>query len=114
MASFGPPISDYEYSPVPLPPATASKENIGMESAYVGTSSVAPSLSEKPRDSTAQRPGWTSTYLHTATLLGFAIAFLVLLLAVIALSVVDAKQDGIANARSSEHYLWTYSPTAGM
>lgn len=81
---------------------------------HVNTNSVAPSLTEKSVDLATQRPGWTSTYLQRRTLLGFTIAFLCLLLSVIALAVVDAKQDGIANARSNEHYLWTYGPTAGI
>ena len=106
---------DFEYAPVPSSTATQeqSKGNTEPKHVLVNTNPVTPSLTEKHGDSALQRPGWTSTYLQNKTLLGFAIAFLCLLLAVIVLAVVDAKQDGIANAKSSEHYLWTYGPTAG-
>lgn len=106
---------DYEYSPVPLPTTIEeqSKGNVGSKTMHVATSS-SPSLTEKNGQVAAQRPGWTSTYLQHPSLLGFAFAFLCLLLAVIVLAIVDAKQDGIASAKSSEHYLWTYGPTAGM
>jgi hypothetical protein len=106
---------DFEYAPVPSSTATQEqgKSNTEAKHVLVNTNSVTPSLTEKNGESVTQRPGWTSTYLQNKTLLGFAIAFLCLLLAVIALAVVDAKQDGIANAKSSEHYLWTYGPTAG-
>ncbi|OSS50674.1 hypothetical protein B5807_04380 [Epicoccum nigrum] len=105
---------DFEYAPVPSSTATQEqgKSNTEAKHVLVNTNSVTPSLTEKNGESVTQRPGWTSTYLQNKTLLGFAIAFLCLLLAVIALAVVDAKQDGIANAKSSEHYLWTYGPTA--
>lgn len=111
----GPRSPDYEYHAVPLPTAAGeqSKSNVESKIVHVGTTSGTPSLTETTAQVPAQRPGWTSTYLQNATLLGFAFAFLCLLMAVIALAVVDAKQDGIANAKSSEHYLWTYGPTAG-
>ncbi|PVH95147.1 hypothetical protein DM02DRAFT_691295 [Periconia macrospinosa] len=57
-------------------------------------------------------PGWTPTYLRARTLIGFVIVYLLLLIGVIVLAVVDAKRNGITTARSSEHYLWTYGPTA--
>lgn len=110
-----PRTSDGECGPAPLPPATAerSKRAVVAKTAHIDTGSVAPSLNEKHQELAAQQPGWTSTYLQKTTLLGFAVIFFSLLLAVIALAVVDAKQDGIANAKSNEHYLWTYGPTAG-
>lgn len=111
----GPRSPDYEYSAVPLSTTAEEQTTASAESkiVLVGTTSVTPSLPENKTEVPSQRPGWTSTYLQNATLIGFAIVFLCLLLAVIALAVVDAKQDGIANAKSSEHYLWTYGPTAG-
>lgn len=107
---------EYEYAPVPLLPTTEeqNKGNVQSKNVLIGSTSVTPSLTEKDGQLPKQRPGWTSTYLQKATLLGFAFAFLCLLLAVIALAIVDAKRDGIATARSSEHYLWTYGPTAGI
>jgi hypothetical protein len=116
MASTTPRTPDYEYSPVPLPPETTQQDKGSNQPkhVYVGTSSGTSSLTEKPGGLSTERRGWTSTYLQNTTLLGFAITFVCLLLAVIALAVVDAKQNGIANAKSSEHYLWTYGPTAGM
>ena len=106
---------EFEYAPVPSSTTAQeqSKSNTEPKHVLVNTNSVTPSLTEKHGEPATQRPGWTSTYLHNKTLLGFAVAFLCLLLAVIVLAVVDAKQDGIANAKSSEHYLWTYGPTAG-
>lgn len=106
---------DYEYTPVPLPTAAQehSKGNVQVKNVHVGAASVNPSLDEKSAEIATQQPGWTSTYLRKTTLLGFSVVFLCLLLAVIALAVVDAKHNGIANAKSSEHYLWTYGPTAG-
>lgn len=113
MASTTP---DYEYSPVPLSPRTTQQgeRSNQSKSVHIDTSSITPSLTKKSGELSTERRGWTSTYLQNTTLLGFAITFLCLLLAVIALAVVDAKQNGIANAKSSEHYLWTYGPTAGM
>ena len=115
MASTGPQTSSHDYNPVTLPqtPTRQNTGNMKNKSVTVGTSSVDPSLAEVSQDSSTQQPGWTSSYLKKASLLGFAASFLALLLAVIVLAVVDAKQDRIANARSNEHYLWTYGPTAG-
>lgn len=115
MAPITPRTPDYEYSPLPLPPMTTQqgKGVVRTKTAHVDAGYVDPSLTEESQDPTLQQSGWTSTYLKKTTLLGFAVIFLCLLLGVIALAVVDAKQDGIANAKSSEHYLWTYGPTAG-
>ncbi|KAF3036351.1 hypothetical protein E8E12_007931 [Didymella heteroderae] len=114
MSSTGPPTSSYNYNPIPLLQATIQQdeEHVGTKFALVDTSSVNPSLNERSEDASTQRRGWTSSYLKNASLLAFAATFLSLLLAVIALAVVDVKQNGIANARSDEHYLWTYGPTA--
>lgn len=108
---------DCEYAPVPSSTAIQEQSESNAKSqhkhVHVNTDSVPSSLAEKHEELAEQRPGWTSTYLQRPALLGFAITFLCLLLAVITLAIVDAKQDGIANAKSSEHYLWTYGPTAG-
>lgn len=57
--------------------------------------------------------GWTPVYLHARTLIGFAVLYLGLLLATIALAVIDNKRDGISSADSKNYYLWTFGPTAG-
>ena len=106
---------DYVYTPVLFPTAVdeQGKDNTQAKTVRVGTTSTAPSLTTTSGKNATQQPGWTSTYLQKTTLLAFAIGFLCILLAVVALAVVDAKHDGIANAKSNEHYLWTYGPTAG-
>ncbi|KAJ8112986.1 hypothetical protein OPT61_g4777 [Boeremia exigua] len=101
---------NYEYSPV----EGQSDDKAGSKNVHVGTRSVTASLTEKSVQPTARPRGWTSAYLRRTTLLGFVVAFFCFLLVVIALAVVDAKQGGIANAKSNEHYLWTYGPTAAL
>jgi hypothetical protein len=114
MTSSGLACSSYDYSPVPLSPPATQRDltNAETKPTHFGTKLV--DLQEDSQDSTTQPPGWTSTYLRKPSLLSFAATFLTCLLAVIALAVVDATKDGIANGSSDEHYLWTYGPTAGM
>lgn len=77
------------------------------ENAHVSDDTVA-ALS-----STKNHTGWTPFYLRTTTLVGFIILYIVLLLMVVALAAADAKHNGISTAKNSEHYLWSFGPTAG-
>ncbi|KAK0625700.1 hypothetical protein DIS24_g10987, partial [Lasiodiplodia hormozganensis] len=55
---------------------------------------------------------WTPFYLQRTTLLGFALVYVVLLVALVVLGAFDQKNQGLATSKSSRHYLWTYGPTA--
>ncbi|KAK7534284.1 uncharacterized protein J3D65DRAFT_679225 [Phyllosticta citribraziliensis] len=57
-------------------------------------------------------PGWTPSFLQKKSILGFVACYLVLLLGLVVLAAVDTKKNGIATAKSTNHYLWTYGPTA--
>lgn len=98
-----------------IPPSTTDQPptNDERKKAHNRNASVAADSSEASLDAGTSRPGWAPFYLQTTTLIGFAALYLVLLLAIIVLAIADAERDGISTAKSSEHYLWTYGPTAG-
>lgn len=56
---------------------------------------------------------WTPFYLRRMTLLGFALVYVMLLVALVVLGAFDQRNQGLATSKSSRHYLWTYGPTAG-
>ena len=100
---------------LPLPSTTQqSPGNTETERKHIGNVPVATGSSDIPLELTNKYPGWTPFFLKTKTLVGFATFYFILLLAVVALAIVDAKYDGISTAKSSEHYLWTFGPTAGI
>ncbi|GME26528.1 hypothetical protein GTA08_BOTSDO12789 [Neofusicoccum parvum] len=80
------------------------------------TASAAPDSSRSSHDGSKIEndgaPGWTPLYLRATTLAAFVVCYLVLLVAIVALAIADAKNDGLAAAKSNQHYLWTYGPTA--
>ncbi|KAI0975144.1 hypothetical protein F4678DRAFT_419421 [Xylaria arbuscula] len=55
---------------------------------------------------------WRPVYLRRAVLLSFAALFILIAIAIGGLLAVSNKNNGIATANSTEHYLWTYGPTA--
>ncbi|GAW11362.1 hypothetical protein ANO14919_007060 [Xylariales sp. No.14919] len=78
-----------------------------------------PSESSVPRDVNA--PGtyankasltWRPFYLQRAVLLGFIFVFILLIVTIELLLAMSNRNSGIATGRSTEHYLWTYGPTA--
>ena len=58
--------------------------------------------------------GWTPVFLRKKPLIGLLSGFLLILLAIVALAVVDSKHAGVSSADSNIYYLWTYGTTAGM
>ncbi|KAI8950491.1 hypothetical protein F4801DRAFT_602226 [Xylaria longipes] len=55
---------------------------------------------------------WRPFYLRRVVLLGFAIVFILIIVTIESLVVISNKNNGIATGMSTEHYLWTYGPTA--
>ncbi|KAK7512389.1 uncharacterized protein IWZ02DRAFT_508759 [Phyllosticta citriasiana] len=57
-------------------------------------------------------PEWTPSFLQKKSILAFIACYLLLLLGLVILAIVDTKKNGITTAKSTNHYLWTYGPTA--
>ncbi|KAI0430131.1 hypothetical protein F5Y09DRAFT_308547 [Xylaria sp. FL1042] len=55
---------------------------------------------------------WRPVYLRRAVLLSFITLFVLIIVAIESLLFASNKNKGIATANSTEHYLWTYGPTA--
>ena len=55
---------------------------------------------------------WNPIWLHWMTLCGLVIIFIMLGLTVIILYVVSERNHGLSTQKSSNHYSWTYGPTA--
>ena len=55
---------------------------------------------------------WSSKWLHPATLIGFVVLFIALLLALALLFHYSNRDHGLSTQLSSNHYSWTYGPTA--
>lgn len=55
---------------------------------------------------------WTPFFLTRYTLFTFITFYLSIAAGLVALIIVDRNQQGLASARTSQHYLWTYGPTA--
>ncbi|KAK0749049.1 hypothetical protein B0T18DRAFT_427237 [Schizothecium vesticola] len=55
---------------------------------------------------------WRPFYLRRTVLACCAVAFALILVAVEALLAFSNKHQGIGNGNSSQHYLWTFGPTA--
>ncbi|KAK8107996.1 uncharacterized protein PG998_010009 [Apiospora kogelbergensis] len=55
---------------------------------------------------------WPPKYLRRSVIATFILIFAFLIVAIEALVIVSARNDGIATSRSELHYLWTYGPTA--
>lgn len=55
---------------------------------------------------------WTPFFLRRYTLLAFIAFYLSISAGLAALLAIDRKQQGLASAQTSQHYLWTYGPTA--
>ncbi|KAI0810046.1 hypothetical protein GGR55DRAFT_695842 [Xylaria sp. FL0064] len=70
--------------------------------------------SDAPSDkySTKTSLPWRPIYLRRAVLLGFITLFILVIIAIESLLLASNKNNGIATANSTEHYLWTYGPTA--
>lgn len=120
MAAIQQPFSDRERQQLVASATDASPTKEGSENVHPDSAAKAPDSAAKAPDSSEvsihgrdTHTAWTPFYLQPATLIGFVVVYLVLLLALVILAVADAKRNGIATAKSSEHYLWTYGPTAG-
>ncbi|KAK4150889.1 hypothetical protein C8A00DRAFT_17622 [Chaetomidium leptoderma] len=55
---------------------------------------------------------WRPFYLRRRILFSFAVVFALLIVAIETLLAVSNKNNGIATGFASQHYLWTYGPTA--
>ena len=71
----------------------------------------------KPRpqgssDNYPTRQMWTPIWLKKRTLVAFVVLYIVLLLSVILLWHFSRDKDGFAPRISTNHYTWTYGPTA--
>ncbi|KAI1429621.1 hypothetical protein F5Y12DRAFT_796543 [Xylaria sp. FL1777] len=55
---------------------------------------------------------WRPFYLRRTVLLGFTIVFILIVVALESLTAISHKNNGIATGMPTEHYLWTYGPTA--
>ena len=55
---------------------------------------------------------WNPIWLHWMTLCGFVIIFIMLGLTVVILYIVSERNHGLSTQKSSNHYSWTYGPTA--
>lgn len=58
--------------------------------------------------------GWTPKALRKSTLVLLALLFAVIAFAIGALYVVSRLNDGLCDAKSRDHYAWTYAPTASF
>ena len=70
----------------------------------------------KPSTAKASQPSnfemWSSKWLHPATLIGFFVLFIALLLALVLLFHFSNQNHGLSTQISANHYSWTYGPTA--
>ncbi|OJD29178.1 uncharacterized protein BKCO1_890009 [Diplodia corticola] len=89
----------------------ASKEPQG-DNNLVAIRSGREELEKDERMSVGTARPWTPFYLRRMALLGFALTYVALLVALVVLGVFDQKNQGLANSTSSRHYAWTYGPTA--
>jgi hypothetical protein len=55
---------------------------------------------------------WNTKWLHRTTLLGFCCLFAAILLALVLLYHFAQVKDGLSTQETSNHYAWTYGPTA--
>jgi hypothetical protein len=68
---------------------------------------------ESPEDKTPES-NWTSVWLRKPTLLALIALFTALIASLIVLLTVEQAHDGIRPSVSSNHYAWTYGPTAAL
>jgi hypothetical protein len=67
--------------------------------------------SKSPQDSNPTL--WTPIWLSRATLIAFAVTFLLMLLTTALLYHFSEQNNGISAQREANHYAWKYGPTAG-
>lgn len=73
---------------------------------------IAEELNSHAAPTSAKHQYWTSIWLHKLTLLGIAGLFASLAAALIVLWFANKAQDGFAPTLTTNHYAWTYGPTA--
>ncbi|KAI3400356.1 hypothetical protein diail_3373 [Diaporthe ilicicola] len=61
---------------------------------------------------TASRSPWQPAYLRGRILAAFSVVFVLMIAVLELLSILSARNDGIAKGYNQDHYLWTYGPTA--
>ncbi|KAB2569610.1 hypothetical protein BFW01_g12268 [Lasiodiplodia theobromae] len=61
--------------------------------------------------STSGEPTWMPFYLRRVFLLGFAVVFILMIVALEVLYFFSVRDGGLATVEESLHYLWTYGPT---
>ncbi|KAJ9612869.1 hypothetical protein H2200_002810 [Cladophialophora chaetospira] len=114
---------------VPLPPvndgdiSAPSEHREDVTSATVNDREAPPFRSNNQL--TANRPkvsehnttsspikGWSPFWLGTSVLIAFSVLFLLLIIGLVLLYYFAKKNNGISTQISSNHYFWTYGPTA--
>jgi len=55
---------------------------------------------------------WTPLILHKPVLLGLALLFLLMIVALEILYYFSNRNQGVSTGNPNDHYLWTYGPTA--
>ena len=75
-------------------------------------SQIKPPKTPADRSVPIERGAWTPFWLHWAVVLAFGVLFLSLLAALIILRQYAEEHNGISTEISSNHYYWTYGPTA--
>lgn len=68
---------------------------------------------EKETDDGNGRPMWNPFWLWRTTLLGFIAVFFLLALLLVVLYHFSNRHNGLSSQIISDHYSWTYGPTAG-
>lgn len=68
-------------------------------------------LTDEP--STSGEPTWMPFYLRRVFLLGFAVVFVLMIVALEVLYFFSVRDGGLATVEERLHYLWTYGPTFG-
>jgi hypothetical protein len=60
-----------------------------------------------------QKKLWNSIFFVKMTLSGFVLLFILLIGALQIIYSYSSRHNGLSASKPSEHYLWTYGPTAG-
>lgn len=70
-------------------------------------------IETEERDEGKERSMWNPLWLWRTTLIGFILMFLLFVILLIILFHLSNLHNGLSAQTSSDHYSWTYGPTAG-
>ncbi|KAI0966897.1 hypothetical protein F4678DRAFT_483533 [Xylaria arbuscula] len=102
-------MSSERISDTPVPSGYEPKPKDFLEE--IVQSSVKPNAPHKTLLSPVELP-WRPFYLRRRVLSCFILVFLLLIIAIIALSQLSYRNHGLVTSYTGLHYLWTYGPTA--